>query len=264
MKVTRLRNKDGGAVVSHRNITAWRDTRASTHDVLSRLAGIQPRNLHARLIKAREDERRHIARELHDDVNQRLALLAIGIEQVRLSSPDTTIGARAHDLWMETTRIAESVHKLSQGLHSSTLETVGLVPAIRAMSRDFSAKGMHVAVEADDRSLDLPVATARCLFRIAQEALTNVLKHSGTLEATVALKGLLRSVRLKVEDRGRGFDPETRHEGLGLLSMRERMVINGGTLFIRARPGRGTVVEAHVPRAAPYAAGSGCTPIFAA
>jgi signal transduction histidine kinase len=262
MNVTRLRHRAGGAVVSHRNVTAWRETRAPTVPVLSRL-GIQLHSLRGRLMKARQDERRHIARELHDDVIQRLALLAIRIEQVSLSSPDTTIGARVHDLWVETTSIAEGVHKLSHELHSSRLELLGVAPAIRAMSRDFLARGLRVTVEADDHGLDLPAASALCLFRVAQEALTNVLKHSGTSEATVALKRMTRSVRLQIEDRGRGFDAAASHDGVGLLSMRERMTINGGKLLIRARPGEGTVVEAHLSRAEPCAEAPGRTPIFA-
>jgi signal transduction histidine kinase len=99
-----------------------------------------------------------------------------------------------------------------------------------------------------DRRIDLPEASAWCLFRIAQEALNNVFKHSGTREATVTLTDTERSVGLLVEDHGRGFDPQRQHHGLGLLSMRERIAFAGGTLSIRARPGQGTAVNARVLR----------------
>ena len=257
MTVTPFQHADGGAVVTHRDITAWRHTRAARERALAKLAGTQLRRLSGRLMTAQEDERRRIARELHDDVNQRLALLAIGIEQVSVLSRDMTVGARLRDLWIETTGISSSVHDLSRTLHSSTLGVLGgLVHAIRALSRDLSAKGLRVTVVAGDRSLDLPQSSALCLFRVAQEALTNVLKHSGTLEATVTLSDTARSVRLRVEDRGRGFEPLTQHDGLGLLSMRERVTIVGGELFIRARPGEGTVVDVRVARGARHPAAS--------
>jgi signal transduction histidine kinase len=205
---------------------------------------------------AQQDERRHIARELHDDVNQRLALLAIGIEQASVLSGDRTVGARLHDLWVETTGISRSVHDLSRTLHSSTSGVLGLVPAIRALSRDLSAKGLRVTVVADDRGIDLPQSSTLCLFRVAQEALGNVLKHSGIRNATLTLSDTARSVRLLVEDHGRGFEPLMQHDGLGLLSMRERVAIVGGELLIRAQPGEGTVVDARVPRPVRHSADS--------
>ena len=258
MTVTPFQHAHGGAVVTHRDITAWRDTPAARVRALARLARTQLRRLNGRVMTAQEDERRRIARELHDDVNQRLALLAIGIEQVRVLSRDMTVGARLRNLWVETTGISASVHDLSRKLHSSPLGVLGLVPAIQALSRDLSAKGLRVTVVAGDRGIDLPQSSALCLFRVAQEALTNVLKHSGTLEATVTLNDTARSVRLRVEDRGRGFDPRLHQGGLGLLSMRERVTLAGGDLFIRARSGEGTVVDARVARGARHPAASEC------
>lgn len=257
MTVTPFHHADGGAVVAHRDITAWRDTRAARGRAMPKLAGPQLRRLDGRLTTALADDRRRIARELHDDVNQRLALLAIGIDQVSVLSRDMTVRARLRDLWTETTGISTSVQDLSRTLHSSTLGAVGLVPAIRALSRDLSAKGLRVTVVADDRSMDLPQSSALCLFRVAQEALTNVLKHSGTLEATVTLSDTTRSVRLRVEDRGRGFEPLMQRGGLGLRSMRERVTLLGGELSIQAKPGRGTVVDARVARGAQHPAASG-------
>lgn len=209
------------------------------------------RELTRRLVSAQEDERRRIARELHDDVNQRLALLAIEIEQLMLALPqDDPLRTNLRGLWKRTAEISEEVHNLSHELHSSTLEALGLVAAMRGLSRELSDKGLQVAFSGDAASSDVPPATALGLFRIAQEALTNVLKHSGVKKATMRLSASDDAVTLLVEDHGRGFDPRAHEEGLGLLSMRERLEPLGGELVIRSRPGEGTTVEARVPRAA--------------
>ena len=249
MSVTPFRHAQGGAVVSHRNMTAWIPDKIVAHErALSRLAEIKVRNLSGRLATAQEDERRRIGRELHDDVTQRLALLAMGIEEVSVLVHDRTISGRLHDLWMKTTELSKGVQNLSRELHGCTLGALGIVTAIRALRRDLASKGLRIAVVGCDRRIDLPQASAWCLFRIAQEALNNVFKHSGTREATVTLTDTERSVRLLVEDHGRGFDPQRQHNGLGLLSMRERIAFAGGTLRIRARPGQGTAVHARVLR----------------
>jgi signal transduction histidine kinase len=249
MSVTPFRHAQGGAVVSHRNMNAWiPDKIVARERALSRLAEIKVRNLSGRLAAAQEEERRRIGRELHDDVNQRLALLAMGIEEVSVLIHDRTISARLHDLWTKTTELSKGVQNLSRELHGCTLGALGIVTAIRALRRDLASKGFRIAVIGCDRPIDLPQASAWCLFRIAQEALNNVFKHSGTREATVTLTDTERSVRLLVEDHGRGFDPQRQHNGLGLLSMRERIAFAGGTLRIRARPGQGTAVHARVLR----------------
>ncbi len=208
------------------------------------------RDLTRRLVSAQEDERRRIARELHDDVNQRLALLAIEIEQLILSMPedDDALRARLRDLWERTGEISRAVHNLSHELHSSTLEALGLAAAMRRLSRELSEKGLEVAFSGDAASSDVSPEAALGLFRIAQEALTNVLKHSGVREATMRLSASDGFVTLAVEDHGCGFEPQMRENGLGLLSMRERLLPLGGELEIRSRPRGGTTIEARVPR----------------
>ncbi len=148
----------------------------------SRMYEARLRDLTGRLVTAQEDERRRIARELHDDVNQRLALLAIGIEQASLLLPsEDGVRERLKDLFQRTTAVSTHVHNLSHELHSSTLEALGLASAIRTLGRELAAKGLRVVLAADDHCGDLSPDAALGLFRIVQEALSNVLKHSGLL-----------------------------------------------------------------------------------
>ena len=202
-------------------------------------------------MSAKEDERRRIARELHDDISQRLALLAMGIERLVQQTPDRNIlRARLRELSQQTNEIAKGVHHLSHQLHPFVLEGLGIVAALRALSRELSKSGLRVAFNSDAASSDVSAAVALGLFRVAQEALSNVRKHSGVGEATLHFSCSDRVVTIRVEDRGRGFDPRAHGGGLGLVSMRERLVQLGGEVAIESRPGEGTAVEARVPRSA--------------
>jgi signal transduction histidine kinase len=205
----------------------------------------------AGLVSAREDERRRIGRELHDDISQRLALVAIGIEQLIQHTPDrNTLRARLRELWGRTNEIAKGVHHLSHQLHPFTLEALGIVAALRTLSRELSERGLRVAFNSDAAHSEVSTAVALGLFRVAQEALNNVLKHSGAREATLHFSCSNRVVTIRVEDRGRGFDARAHGGGLGLVSMRERLVQLGGEVAIESRPGEGTAVEARVPLSA--------------
>src|SRR4051812_40459688 len=202
----------------------------------------------AGLVSAKEDERRRIARELHDDISQRLALLAIEIDRLVQQTPDcNTVRMRLRELWQHTNEIAKGVHHLSHQLHPFTLETLGIVAALRALSRELSERGLRVAFSSSSAFSDVSPAVALGLFRVAQEALSNVLKHSGVEEATLHFSCSDRVVRIRVEDRGRGFDPRAHRGGLGLVSMRERLLQLDGEVAIESRPGEGTAVEARVP-----------------
>jgi signal transduction histidine kinase len=216
-----------------------------------RAAEVQSRDLASRLVSAQEDERRRIARELHDDINQRLGLLAIEIDQLILRTPDReTVRARLRELGQRTNDISKAVHNLSHQLHPSTLDALGIVAGLRTLSRELSERGLCVAFSSDAAHSDLSTAAALGLFRIAQEALSNVLKHSGVGEATLHLSCSDCVVTLRVRDRGRGFDPRAHGDGLGLVSMQERLLPLGGEVAIQSRPGAGTAVEARVPRSA--------------
>jgi PAS domain S-box-containing protein len=204
-----------------------------------------------RLIAAQEQERSRLARELHDDINQRLALLAIELEQLRLSPPRarTALAQRIDDLQQTTLRISKDVQALSHELHSSTLDFLGLVPAFSSFCREFSQqKKVAVHFTHTDIPPSVPRDVSLCLFRVLQEASHNVVKHSGAQRFDVELRGAAGRVHLTVRDAGKGFESSTamNTRGLGLVSMRERLHLIGGTLAIRSDRDHGTQVLAEV------------------
>jgi len=215
------------------------------------------RDLSGRLIGAQEQERARIGRELHDNVSQRLALLAMRIDVLRNNVPagaeDTDAGLAS--LSTATSDISREVHALSHRLHSIKLEALGLVSALRAHCRELSQHGIHVRFSAANVQNRLPSDIALCLFRVAQEALANVVQHSGVTDARVELSGGTNEIVLRVADGGRGFDPAGPSDGLGLTSMRERVRLLGGSIAVNSRPNGGTVVEVQVaiPAATPSA-----------
>jgi PAS domain S-box-containing protein len=205
-----------------------------------------------RLINIQEQERVRIARELHDDIGQRLALLAVGIEQVKNDVPEKAdeIRARAHELWDQTVEISHDIQVLSHELHSSRLESLGLVLAMRGFCREFSEhQKLKIVFDSRDIPSAVPPDISLCLFRVVQEALRNAAKHSGATQIEVQLWGSSDAVHLSVRDSGAGFDPEAakRGQGLGLISMQERVELIKGTLFVDSQPKCGTTIKARVP-----------------
>jgi signal transduction histidine kinase len=209
------------------------------------------RDLARRLITAQEAERTRIARDLHDDVGQQLALLSIELEQLGDSVQSARADAlkRARDASDRAAGIASSVHDLSHQLHPPKLELIGLVAAIEGLRRELASQHQitihfsHQGVPAG-----LPREVALCLFRIAQEGLRNAIRHSAAREVSVELGAGSDGLVLVVADQGAGFDVNANgHAGLGLLSMRERLEPVGGTLTIRSAVGAGTRLEAAVP-----------------
>jgi PAS domain S-box-containing protein len=215
------------------------------------------RDLSGRLIGAQEQERARIGRELHDNVSQRLALLAMRVDVLRNSVPPGAedMAAGLASLSTATTDISREVHALSHRLHSIKLEALGLVSALRAHCRELSQHGIHVRFSAANVQNRLPGDIALCLFRVAQEALANVVQHSGVTDARVELSGRSNEIVLRVADSGRGFDPADPSDGLGLTSMRERVRLLGGSITVNSKPNGGTVVEVQVaiPAASPSA-----------
>ena len=209
------------------------------------------RDLSCRLMIAHDDERRRIARDLHDHLSQQLALLAIGLQELGLQLPGLPdpLAAAVDDLWRRTVEISSDVHNLTHRLHPSKLETLGLVITMRGHCRDVSRQGVRVHFADHDVPAGIPPDVALCLFRILEESVANVIQHSGVREAHVTLDGTGGELVLRVVDAGRGFEPGgTQHRtGLGLISMPERLHAVGGTLTIVSLPGRGTTVEARVP-----------------
>ena len=203
-----------------------------------------------KLIEAQEQERERIARDLHDDVGQRLALLAVRLDQLRNNptTPPETVN-QVRELQKQTTDLATDVHNMSHTLHSSKLQLLGLVPALMGLCGDF---GKHQRLEIDFKAHDLPnlipSEISLCLFRVLQEALQNAAKHSGVKHIVAQLRGTADEIQLMVSDRGRGFDLNTtRSRGLGLTSMQERVRVLNGTIRIQTKPMRGTTIRVRVP-----------------
>jgi signal transduction histidine kinase len=228
-------------------LLAQRRKRVSAEQAL-REGERRQRDLGGRLIRAQEDERCRIARELHDDLQQRLALLAMQLDAIALGGDQPGLDGRARDLWRQTVEIASEVHRLSYRLHPSKLEALGLLATVQGYCRELSPHGLRVAFTHEAVPEGIPADTALCVFRIIQESLQNVLKHSGAKEARLHMSGAGAALRVTVSDAGRGFDPGARpNGGLGMVSMRERLHLVGGTMTIRSRPGHGTVIEFDVP-----------------
>ena len=208
--------------------------------------------LSGRLMRAHEEERARIARELHDDVNQRLALLANGIQQLEQScaSHEGKEKTRLHALWRLTSELATDLQHLSHELHPSKLQYLGLAAALRGFCHEFSQ--LHkTKVECVVRDLptDLDENVSLSLFRTAQESLHNVAKHSHAQHVKIELCGETSAVRLRISDDGVGFDSEQKisHPGLGLISMQERLRSVGGQCSVWSHPSLGTQIEASVP-----------------
>ena len=201
-----------------------------------------------RLIEAQERERIRISRELHDDIGQRVALLAIQLQQLQENPPE--FRGRIAELQKQTAEIAVDIQSLSHELHSSRLQYLGIAAAMRGFCQEF---GKQQKVEIDFRTNDLPSALppdiSLCLFRVLQEALHNSAKHSGVRYFGVRLWGTSGEIHLTVRDSGVGFDIEAAKasRGLGLISMEERLKLLKGTFSIESHPQRGTTMHACVP-----------------
>jgi PAS domain S-box-containing protein len=208
------------------------------------------RDLSRRLIQAHEDERAMLARELHDDVTQRLAVLAIEMGRAELAAPDGAQAEVMGSVRAELVRLSEDIHSLAYQLHPSVLAELGLVEALRAECERRGRQG-RLAVAMDLEALpELAGKQAQlCLFRVAQEALNNVARHSGTNMASLTLRKADGGLLLAVRDDGIGFDAASSRLGpsLGILSMHERVRLVNGTLDIESAPGRGTTVVAWIP-----------------
>ena len=205
-----------------------------------------------KLIEAHEEERTWIARELHDDVNQRMALLAVELDRWNQQLPPSAVELHdhIHHAIQRLSNIATDIQALSHRLHSSKLEYLGLVPAAKSFCRELSEQ--HQA-EIDFRDMAMPRSVPKeislCLFRVLQEALQNAMKYSGVRHIKVELRGTEGEIQLTVSDLGIGFDPQDaiHRRGLGLISMRERMQLVRGEISINSQPGSGTTIHARVP-----------------
>ncbi len=210
------------------------------------------RGISARLIHVQEEERSRIARELHDDINQRLALLAIEMDRLRHNLPDHNgeIASRLGHLLRRTHDISRDIQSISHQLHSSKLEELGMAVGMKSFCEEIAGQlGVEIEFTARHIPPQVPRDITLSLFRVLQESLRNAAKHSGAHRFLVQLSGSRRHIQLIVRDSGVGFDPELamKNRGLGLTSMRERIGLVHGTLTIKSKPKGGTVVNAQVP-----------------
>jgi signal transduction histidine kinase len=205
----------------------------------------QLRQFSGHLLAAQEDERRRIARELHDDLNQRLVLLAL-----EMSQSDGGSAGRLRQMAERVGEIATDVHRLAYKLHPFKLEYLGLTAAARGLCDEVeAAHQITIAFTERDVPGSLPPEVAVCAYRVLQEALSNVVKHSGSPRAEVEVVGEESSIRVAVRDFGMGMAPEvmTTSQGLGLSSMRERLRVVDGQLAIESAVSAGTELIVRIP-----------------
>lgn len=210
------------------------------------------RLLGGRLITAQEEERKRIARELHDDLNQKMALLSIELEQIGQTLKTDTVraGERIKELQKNAFKISKDIHQISYMLHPSKLDHLGLVPALNSFCEELSeARDLSIHFTHEGFPAAIPPNTTLCLFRIAQEGLQNAVKHSGASNVDISLKKTNSSMELTISDPGCGFDlkNDNMDKGLGFISMRERLRLVNGDMKIRSRPLQGTQLNISVP-----------------
>ena len=207
------------------------------------------RDLARRLISSQEVERQRIARELHDDISQRIAALIMEIEQLAAQVDSTRSRGRLRTLSARAGEIAVDLHRLSYELHPSKLRIVGLTDALESLCSDVSKqRHLQIAFTHGEMPASIDSAVSLCLYRIVQEALHNVARHSRASGARVSVTCEDGQIALQIADLGIGFDPaHPAHAGLGLVSMRERVAALNGRLAIDAVPGRGTQITVGLP-----------------
>jgi signal transduction histidine kinase/ABC-type uncharacterized transport system substrate-binding protein len=205
--------------------------------------------LSGHLINAQEKERSRLASELHDDFSQRLALLAFGLQSTAETPPDSpdALKQTLDEFRQSVSELGDDLHGLSHQIHSSTLDTLGLVIGLKSLCREFNARqGFEVDFTYEDIPQNVRPDVALCLFRITQEGLQNLMKHSGTKKAQLRLRPVGEKLFLSLRDEGKGFD-KTEKPGLGILSMQGRARLLGGEFEIHSKPGEGTRIEVWVP-----------------
>jgi len=200
-----------------------------------------------KLVESQEQERARIGRELHDDVNQRLAMLSLKLEQ--LQQEPSKLQERVEELRKDLAELSNDVQALSHDLHTSKLEYLGVVKGMKSWCREFAEKQkMEIAFKSDVQRV-VPLEVGLVLFRVLQESLHNVIKHSGLRRVEAQLREDSGEIHLIISDLGRGFDVQAALEGkgLGLTSMHERVRLVKGTIAIQSKPMGGTTVHVSVP-----------------
>src|ERR1700757_3839952 len=248
-------DRDGGTNWSRWEVLPWK-SRAGQRRVIFIFAEDIPRrkqmeealsDMSRKLIESQEQERARIGRELHDDINQRLAMLSLELEQ--LHENPSEVQSRVQELRNQTTELSNDVQAMSHDLHSSKLEYLGVVAGIKSWCKEFGERQRVEIDLSNDVHSVLPFEIGRSLFRVLQEALHNVMKHSGVKRIEVQLQEDSGEIHLIIRDSGKGFDVEAalQGKGLGLTSMRERVRLVNGSIEIDSKPMGGTSIHVRVP-----------------
>jgi signal transduction histidine kinase len=216
-----------------------------------RLADAPRSTVSRKLLDAHENERRWLARELHDDISQRLWLIHLSLGTLR--DRESSLEECRHGIGKAMQHVSDlstDIQRLSHRLHSSNLELLGLAAAAAGYCGEVGDQhNVHIELRAADIPRDVPPEIALSIFRVLQEAVHNAIKHSGSPRCEVVLNHDSNEIRLTVRDSGRGFDAAhaLRGRGLGLTSMKERVALVDGELSIESQPGNGTTVHVRVP-----------------
>ena len=214
-------------------------------------AGKALQALTGKLIEAQEEERRRIGRELHDGLNQQLAMFAVelGLLSRQVPPESTELIASILSLRQRAEGLSDDLRLITHQLHPAALEHLGLISALRSLCAEFSRhEGIRVWFSIEKEMGRVPSDIAICLYRIAQEALRNVAKHSGASEAWVRIVENRDEIQLSIEDKGMGFNLTSNPtSGLGLVSIQERVQIVQGMINIHSAPGEGTMIRVYVP-----------------
>jgi len=210
------------------------------------------RSMNRKLIEAHEEERTRIARELHDDINQRIAVLAFQLDRLKQGLPASAaeLIQKVGGIGKQIADLGNDIQALSHRLHSSKLRLLGLAAAVASVCREYSDQHqVEIKFHSENIPQELPDEISLCLFRILQEALQNATKHSGSRHIQVSLRRGANYIELTVQDSGVGFKPEEaiKSRGLGLTSMQERLKLVNGELSLDSGPHRGTTIQARVP-----------------
>ncbi|HNP28951.1 MAG TPA: PAS domain S-box protein [Nitrospirales bacterium] len=208
------------------------------------------RSLAARLLTAQEEERRRISRDLHDDVNQRLALMSLKLQSAQKDLPDIhPVMQKLQELYANVGDLSDDIRRLAYQYHPSILDDLGLGSALRSLCEDFEKwEGISVTFELPDGARKISQSVGTCLYRVAQESLRNVVRHAQASNVYLDLKDFGQGITLAIRDNGQGFDVDgLLSRGLGFVSMRERVRLLGGTLSVDSRPGHGTTVRVSIP-----------------
>lgn len=227
--------------------------RASEHDLATSRQEL--RDLAARLLTAQEEERRRISRDLHDDINQRLAMLIVQAESLENTLPPSAsdCSKELRSIQDRLTELSDDVRHLAYQFHPSILDDLGLIVALQRLVDDCTVRSnVRGSLDIREAPQSVPQAVSTCLYRIAQECLANVMKHARATQVKVSLTATPEAITLQVEDDGVGFDTQKvvdNPRGLGLVSMAERVRLVHGTVTIESIPHRGTRLSIKVPHA---------------